>query len=651
MRSWLFLALSAMALPPVCALSQDKPPVPIPAPDIKQIASMDWIALLNEPATRRTIASLIRSILPVNLQERATEDQIDEALSKVAKDVQAIQAGLSQDETLLEIVKRIGNDLWPEEAQKIEKQVGDAIRSVRQYIKEENGKYVVNLERAGSLRLLYTEQRFRGPSTILKPINNTRHGYILISGDEITLALDGSRLEGRGDLVLQDRYGKFTADALRYDESQRLIKSDKLDLRLPSLKLSAATMSTDVTDIDMTGLRMRSTVAGIPAVTMLADTLATEGDWGTTTNFRINVLGIRVYSRNYWKFPVTRLDNQDPMPSLLDRLRKLGEMATYLKPPVIDFFGRAPAVTYTNSISFSNREQVSVGIRAQRGQYLASQGRFTYNLLNQTGSSPGIMTTRNLTSDFADGYVQNPGIRSMEDVINNMRRPRLTTVLDFAFNQRVELRGIEDIESIPLGIGVELGGPIGRFGAIGQIRFENARVVRVKSQNRLVAFGTLGLIQTPLSRGLQLNARIDGLAIKPQGKGYAWIRPVATLQARILPQLYISGSFVTGSEFGPAFMLGDRYLAGPEYHARIDVDLGPTQISYANRYSARRKSWYRSQLYVAQDIDAFQLFILSDQSLGRFSFGATLRIQEILEGLKGRRYTGVAIDPPAVRKL
>ena len=93
------------------------------------------------------------------------------------------------------------------------------------------------------------------------------------------------------------------------------------------------------------------------------------------------------------------------------------------------------------------------------------------------------------------------------------------------------------------------------------------------------------------------------------------------------------------------------------YEGRLldQSDPRPPNASYQGNLNisgplVRQKLWYRSQVYFAQDIDAFQLFIQTDQQLSRFSFGLNLRLDEILTGLRSRRYTGVSLDRPEVKK-
>lgn len=622
-------------------------------PNLDRLRQLDWRALLENEQVRRFVASLVYRVLPDDLRTRVDEDEIDRTLRIVSEEIATMPAGLTAKEQALYIAEKTNQRLFGDRAKTLDEQVQSALESLPDFVREKDGVYVVTLDRAGSLRILYQQNRYRGLSTIFTPRDPVEKGAILLQGENITFRLDGSHLDAKGDVALRDRRSFLVARELRYDAREQALLASGLGLSLPSLKFDAGAIEDTPQKLAVDGAELRASIIGIPAVRAQAKRLTIEGMEGNAQNVRVSLLGIPVYSRESVDFRLDSTGARDPNKlSFLQRLRKFADLAHLLKPPSVDFFSRNPAVSYQNSYMFGNRQLVEFGFRAQRDQLFNSGGQFSWNLSAADTSDPSVLNTGYVTEDYVGGYVQNADVRTMSDFVDEYRRPRRTAAIGYHANDRVDLLGEQDIHSVPIYFGLEVGGPIGSFGAIAQIRYEQAKSRALGAyEQRGTLFGSLGLFHLPFARGLELNGRIDGAGYKPfDREGYAWIRPVVALQARLLPQVYVSGAYVNGREFGTPFSIAETYLAGPEYHARLDLNFGPTQITYTNRYSVRRRNWYRSQFYIAQDIDAFQLYVLTDEKLSRLSFGLHLRIEEILDNLKSRRYTGVALDPPSVRR-
>lgn len=647
MARWGTWAVLALGLLPMGAAAQETP-----ADIVKQVKTIDWKKFLSDPQARGFLASLIHRVLPMDLQERATEEQIADGLGAVVEEIDKMPPNLSAQQEITYLAENLGQRLFPDEIARIKEQLQKALESLPDFIREEDGRWVITLEKAGSLRIKYEENPYRGITTVFNPFDPIKRGAILLSAENIKFELDGSHLEASGDVALRDKTSSLIARQIRYDGPTKSMVADGLTLRLPSIKFDAGKMADKPNDLDVEDLNLRATIIGIPVVSATAKNLNILGEQGMATGVRAKLLGIPVYSRDELEFRLDGTGKRDPNKlSFLERLRKFADLATLFKPPTVNFFSKQPSITYANQYDFGNRQMVGLTLDAQRHQYLASEGIFTWNLSSSPESDPSVLSTGEVKDDFIGGYVQNASIRRMDDYVAQYRQPRRTPFVGFSYNQRVELRDVEDIVSQPLTIGYEFGGPIGSFGAMGQVRYQQAKSFnRGETEQRGVFLGSLGLFYTELGRGFSLNGRIDGAAYKPSGEGYAWIRPVVSLQARLLPQFFVSTAYVNGREFGKPFSIAEEYLAGPEYHVRFDFNFGPTQITYANRYSVRQQLWYRSQVYFAQDIDAFQLFIQTDQQLSRFSFGLNLRLDEILTSLRSRRYTGVSLDRPEVKK-
>jgi hypothetical protein len=627
-------------------------PAQDPATTIDQIKQIDWRAILRDPQTRMFVASLVYRFLPDDLRSKVTTAQIDETLGVVLQELDTLPPNLSEAERAVHIAKSVANRLFPELAEKIQQEVQKALDSLPSFVREENGVWVVRLEKAGALRILYQQNRYPGLSTIIDPRDKIKKGDISLYAEDLTLRLDGSRLDARGDVRLQDERSYLVARELHYDGSRQALVSSGASLRLPSIAFDAGEITNSPDKLHVDDLAFKATLGNIPLFSVKAKEMNIEGVLGNAKNLEARILGIGVYRRDEQQFRLDSSGVKDKNKlSIFERIKRFEDLATLLKPPSVSFFSRTPSVSYSNQYVFGNRQLVSVDLDARRGQYFASDVLLTWNVSSDPNSSPDIIRTEYLRSAFMGGYVQNADVRTVDDFIDDYRRPRRTFGVGFGFNQLVELRDVEDVVSSPIIAGFEFGGAIGSFGGVGQIRYEQAKSeLRDATQQRASFLGSLGLFRADLGPGLTAYGRLDAAGFKPSGEGYAWIRPVVSLQARILPQLYVSAAYVNGREFGTPFSIADIYLAGPEYHARLDLNLGPTQFTYVNRYSARRQSWYRSQVYFSQDIDAFRFFLVTDQQLSQLSFGLQLRVDEILDSLRRRRYTGVALDSPQAKR-
>jgi hypothetical protein len=627
-------------------------PAQDPATTIDQIKQIDWRAILRDPQTRMFVASLVYRFLPDDLRSKVTTAQIDETLGVVLQELDTLPPNLSEAERAVHIAKSVANRLFPELAEKIQQEVQKALDSLPSFVREENGVWVVRLEKAGALRILYQQNRYPGLSTIIVPRDKIKKGDISLYAEDLTLRLDGSRLDARGDVRLQDERSYLVARELHYDGSRQALVSSGASLRLPSIAFDAGEITNSPDKLHVDDLAFKATLGNIPLFSVKAKEMNIEGVLGNAKNLEARILGIGVYRRDEQQFRLDSSGVKDKNKlSIFERIKRFEDLATLLKPPSVSFFSRTPSVSYSNQYVFGNRQLVSVDLDARRGQYFASDVLLTWNVSSDPNSSPDIIRTEYLRSAFMGGYVQNADVRTVDDFIDDYRRPRRTFGVGFGFNQLVELRDVEDVVSSPIIAGFEFGGAIGSFGGVGQIRYEQAKSeLRDATQQRASFLGSLGLFRADLGPGLTAYGRLDAAGFKPSGEGYAWIRPVVSLQARILPQLYVSAAYVNGREFGTPFSIADIYLAGPEYHARLDLNLGPTQFTYVNRYSARRQSWYRSQVYFSQDIDAFRFFLVTDQQLSQLSFGLQLRVDEILDSLRRRRYTGVALDSPQAKR-
>ncbi|HRF61016.1 MAG TPA: hypothetical protein PLH94_14020 [Fimbriimonadaceae bacterium] len=607
------------------------------------LQSIPWLTLLEDPALRAILAKWAHAALPESLRERVTVEQIADGLGTVVDKVRAMPQNATDLQRAGVVAKTILDLVAPNALKEIEDAVTRTLDTLQKLVRKEGDTYVVVLPRAGALKILYEQPLGPAESTLFGPDRRVRRDAIKLQAENIQITFDQKLLDARGNVELFDRATSLRANGLRWDTTLNMLRADTFDLRLPSFRVQADQIETNLTETSATNLRAQATVVGIPVVRARAGSLDVGQVEGTFRNAELDIFGIRAYRKELQTFSMVSTGATGG-PSIFERIERFEDLAKLLKPPTVNFLGRSPSIGYDNSYQFQNRALVALSFSATRGNAFESRTLLTYNLSGRAESAPAVIDTESLRSDFLGGYVQNAGIRNMVDFIGTYRRPRLSLLAGFHYNDRVELRGEEDIASQPFKIGFEFGGPIGSFGGVGQVRWEEAKSQLNGREQRASLLGSLGLLAMPLGRGLSMNARLDGAAYKPSGEGYAWIRPVVTLQARLIPEITLSGSYVNGREFGRPFSIADTYLAGPEYHVRFDFRIGPTQLTYANRYSARTRQWYRSQVYFSQDIDAFRLVVQTDQSLRQLTFGFFLRVDEIVDELRSRRYRGVAFD-------
>ena len=183
----------------------------------------------------------------------------------------------------------------------------------------------------------------------------------------------------------------------------------------------------------------------------------------------------------------------------------------------------------------------------------------------------------------------------------------------------------------------ERSGPVGGFGTNLQVRAQSIRRVGEEFVERALVAGTISAPPLQLARGLSTDVRADLFGIAGERNAFGWIRTQAGIVYEPIPQFRLGAAFISAGETGTPDFVADRLVSRHAFHARADLNLGPTKISYLAKYDYDRKSWYDKEYSISQVVGCLEPFLVRREFPRQYALGVRFRFDDFFSLLERRK--------------
>lgn len=601
-----------------------------------------------EAAAIGRLAELIHRSLPEKWRAMTDVPTLTSALRDLREQIEGAIKGRERSAEWDEVWDRLLQAAFPNDAATVRKDIDEWLRILERSLGIEDGHLFVSPPDEARLIVFFDQKPLPPPETFFRaPTPRSKQIRTVLSGGKFRLDLSLEGVAGEGTLRLFDPLARVTFGGLRYDSTDRILTAGPSEARVSDFAMKFA----GVTEKDGRGTIDQPQMAVWLGFLRLGDVKAERVEYRPDAvqayEARLRFLGVPIIKRRSWSIAAER--SSEPGEPARFRFDRVARVLQFAKPPSISLQGSSPKVSYNNTYTEGNAWSANLAFDAGRGFPLASTLQLTWNLSRDPETSLGVLSEAFLRNEIGGMFTANPGIRTLPDRAAQLRTRKFNLHAGTSNNtlypvHRPGRPDLQDSISFPLYAGLEIGGPIGPFGGSVQFRFNQVDSRRYGKEGRWGAIGSFGIARGRLVRGLFYDAVVDGSIFNPGPDRFAWVRPSAELHMRAFPWLRLSGGFSHWKSGGAPPTPFDVIQNGNQFHARIDLITGPTQLSYANSYRVRDRSWYRSRLFLSQVIGAWKLEVTTDERFSGFGLALGLRLDSLLDGVQRRKPTGVRLE-------
>jgi hypothetical protein len=169
----------------------------------------------------------------------------------------------------------------------------------------------------------------------------------------------------------------------------------------------------------------------------------------------------------------------------------------------------------------------------------------------------------------------------------------------------------------------ERGGKYSGLGVLGQARFQRIYEVNGKEATRAVLGGTVELPSRRIAPNIQSLDRVDTMQFLGTDH-YGWFRGQVGAVYTPNRQVRLGAALVGTIDYGKSTFSFDRPVEKEGALFRMDFDLGPTKISYLQKYDTRL-AWYDREISISQIAGCFEPYLVATQFPSSFVLGVRLR--------------------------
>jgi len=260
----------------------------------------------------------------------------------------------------------------------------------------------------------------------------------------------------------------------------------------------------------------------------------------------------------------------------------------------------------------------------------------SHSLLSDAKPTTLITPPSDFGERFSYGFLDNVAVTTPEGEDRNLRSPRQTVSFDTVWNQTLTDRDTNAAFSKAGEAVYELGGSARGFGYIAQTRLQTINELGGPFTTRLELVENLGAPPIQITPNLRTIARLDSETFLGENN-YGWLREFAGLAYIPFKQLRVSGGGYYSEDAGtPAFPIDPLY-SKVGFSLRGDLNLGPTKISYMEKYDSTMR-WFDREYTVSQVVGCFEPYILYRENPSDYQLGLRLRLDNLTDLLTQRNF-------------
>ncbi|MFN3728398.1 MAG: hypothetical protein ACK4XJ_01620 [Fimbriimonadaceae bacterium] len=445
------------------------------------------------------------------------------------------------------------------------------------------------------------------------------------TAERFSLRVDAQEFSSQGTIRIDDPSLLFQASALNFNWRESHGSASNVEAQTHSYVLTVREARTDHYLLEVDDVKLTAYVGNYPLYGVSARKVLSHGQGSTVVDgASAYLLGKKIIT-----LPRMRLENVN-----YTLLRDLP-----------DFGIRDGSPSYQHGLRFRIGEgQFLEGAVAwARGSYPYYAAQYAVALAEPKTYDGYVMAVSDIQTGYLGSWFENVTVRNPHDTRGMLTKERLAAFVGSYWNADVTNYERDFSVSMPIYTGVfttgtYLGFPVGL--TVGGARVQEISEGRA---DQLAAYGSALLVDYNVSRGIDVQVRGDAAYFLTNGRPYSWVRGSGGVVLTILPQLRVGAAYVDSVDYGRPKFRFDQLFASREYHTRVDLNLGPTQVRYLNRYDLATRQWFQAQVYVSQVMGAVRPFVVWNQQSGGYSFGFDLRLDDVFGDLLKRRITDVKV--------
>jgi hypothetical protein len=296
-----------------------------------------------------------------------------------------------------------------------------------------------------------------------------------------------------------------------------------------------------------------------------------------------------------------------------------------IKLPSISYSGGTQfGIDWDTGILIDDRTNFYATASSSFGSYPGYGAILTRSAVTKSGPNSIVTPSSDLGERFRFGYLDNVSIDSPEEELNILNSERKSVSIASLFNQSVSGRRETDRRvSKPYEVILEYGGQAGQIGFLSQLRMQRIYELGGDSATRGVLKGSVELPSKQIGPKLRSLERVDTEQYFG-GEQYGWVRGQLGAAYQATDRIRIAAALVGTVEYGRETFSFDRPVQREGANFRFDFDLGPTKVSYLQKYDTRLK-WYDREISFSQVAGCFEPYFVQRQFPRSFVFGVKLR--------------------------
>lgn len=291
------------------------------------------------------------------------------------------------------------------------------------------------------------------------------------------------------------------------------------------------------------------------------------------------------------------------------------------------------SIVFGNFSSFPNR-------------YPSYSATYAKTFLPADVSNAQIIARSELGERFSWSYFDNIRVGSPVSSAGFTHKLRNSVTAQTIWNTSSSARLEKERFSKAIDLAYERSGPMSGFGTNFQFRAQSIRRDAEDFIERGILSGTVAAPSLSIARGLNTDLRVDFSGIAGEGSAFGWVRGQAGLVYQPIPQVTVGAAFVSAGETGTPDFITDRLVSKHAFHGRIDLNLGPTKISYLAKYDYDRKGWYDNEYSVSQVVGCLEPFLVRREFPREYAIGVRFRFNDFFSLLERRKQERTKPVPP-----
>ncbi|MBL8060564.1 MAG: hypothetical protein JNK63_07620 [Chthonomonas sp.] len=448
------------------------------------------------------------------------------------------------------------------------------------------------------------------------------YGSTVLECDELFVDYSNHLGRAQGKVIVTDPDGTLVGDNLEFDWVKQTGTAENATMQVGGVSLTVKRV--EVEPGKWTAHQVRGTASKLetPDLAFEAERLVIRpGQRGTASKPSVTVFGHKLGTIPNYGF-------------------SLGPKSTGIRLPMPSYKpGGGARITWGYSSDLDSRTSLGGKIRVFQEQ----PARIQMELTRVVGPLLDIQTHRprsDLGERFAEGWFDSSVVRTPEEEFKILSQNSQVVGLGSHYGVSSRARYSEGVRlSKPIDAVFEAKGNL--EGVAGLIQFRLQRVdvsSTMDSVNRGIATIALRSKEIPLTDKMSLVLGTDASVLAGEHRSYSWARAMGYVLIRPEPHVRIGLGGTYGFDGGRPHFDFDRNKVDRSFHVRGDFDLGNIDLIALFKYDAHRGRWYDTELAISFIAGSIQPFLRYRQFPEEFTIGASLRIDEFVELLQGRKF-------------